>query len=96
VEQDMENWREEAAAIKARLAVQHLALKALVQSHPDPARLLDAWRSLQADSVTAAYAPPADPRSSEWLTAKVQVLAEEWTEELERHRSACLAGVEQA
>lgn len=65
----MENWREEAAAIKARLAVQHLAPKALVQSHPDPARLLDAWRSL---------------------------LAEEWTEELERHRSACLAGTEQA
>src|SRR5690606_7889912 len=91
VEQDMDNWREEAAAIKARLAVQHLALKALVQSHPDPGRLLDAWRNLQADSVTAAYAPAADSRHSEWLTARVQVLAEEWTQELERRRSASLA-----
>lgn len=92
----MENWREEAATIKARLAVQHLALKALVQSHPEPARLLDAWRNLQADSVTAAYAPPADPRHCEWLTTKVQVLAEEWTRELEQHCSSRLADVEQA
>jgi hypothetical protein len=92
----MDNWREEAAAIKVRLAVQHLALKALVQSHPDPGRLLDAWRNLQADSVTAAYAPPADPRHSEWLTAKVQALAEEWTRELEQHRAAGVAGFERA
>ena len=36
----MDNWREELVAIKARLAVQHMALRALVHSHPDPAAVL--------------------------------------------------------
>lgn len=78
----MDNWREELAAIKARLAVQHLALRALVRSHPDPAAVLDEWRKLRADSVAAAYALPSDMR--EWLNQQVHALAEEWTEELDR------------
>jgi hypothetical protein len=82
MEQDMDNWREELVAIKARLAVQQLALRALVHSHPDPAAVLAEWRELMADSITAAYAPAADASSCEWLTLQVQALAEEWTTEL--------------
>src|SRR5690606_20083505 len=76
----MENWREELGAIKARLAVQHLALRALVRSHPDPVAVLDEWRKLRADSVAAAYALPSDMR--EWLNQHVHTMAEEWTAEL--------------
>jgi hypothetical protein len=82
MEQDMDNWREELVAIKARLAVQHMALRALVHSHPDPAVVLAEWRELMADSITAAYAPAADASNCEWLTLQVQALAEEWTTEL--------------
>lgn len=74
----MDTWHEELTTLKARLAVQDMALRALVHSHPDPAAVLDEWRKLRADSVAAAYAPPADARTSEWLTLKVQVFAEEW------------------
>ena len=76
-------WHEEMASLKARLAVQHMALCALAQSHPQPAALLEAWRNVQADSVMAAYANPGDPRGNEWLTERVQALSEAWTRELQ-------------
>ena len=76
------NWGDELALVKAQLAVQHLALRALVHTHPRPTALLEQWRKLRADSVAAAYSLPADVRSSEWLTEQVQVFAEDWTAEL--------------
>jgi len=76
------NWGDELAILKAQLAVQHMALRALVQSHPRPTALLGEWRKLRADSVAAAYSLPGDVRHSEWLTTHVQAFAEDWTAEL--------------
>ena len=76
------HWRDELAIVKAQLAVQHMALRALAQSHPDPAAVLEEWRKLRADTVAAAYSLPADVRASEWLTDHVQAFAEDWTAEL--------------
>jgi hypothetical protein len=78
----MDNWYEEVAILRAQLTVQHMALRALVQSHPHPAELLQQWRTLRADRVAAAYTLPADVRASEWLTQHVQAFAEDWTAEL--------------
>ena len=78
----MEPWREELALLKARLAVQHLALRALVHSHPDPATVLDEWRRLRADTVAAAYAEHADGSAGEWLSEHMQSLAADWMAEL--------------
>lgn len=78
----MDDWREEVAILQARLTVQHMALRALVHSHPQPATLLQQWRTLRADRVAAAYALPADVRASEWLSQHVQAFAEDWTAEL--------------
>jgi hypothetical protein len=77
----MDFWREELAAIKARQAVQDLALQALVRSHPDPRAVLDAWQKLRAQAVTDAYAVPGH-RGSEWLGEHVQTYAEAWTRAL--------------
>lgn len=78
----MEPWQEELAFLKAHLAVQHMALRALVQSHPRPAAVLDAWQQLRADKVAAAYALSADDPTRDWLTAQAHALAEAWTAEL--------------
>ena len=78
----MDNWHEELAVLKAQLAVQHMALRALAQTHPHPMALLEEWRKLRADTVAAAYSLPADVRASAWLTAHVQSFAEDWTAEL--------------
>lgn len=78
----MDNWREDVAILQAQLAVQHMALRALVQSHPEPAALLQQWRTLRADRAAAAYTLPADVRASEWLSQHVQAFAEDWTAEL--------------
>jgi len=78
----MDTWREELAILQAQLAVQHMALRALVHSHPEPAALLHQWRKLRADRVAAAYTLPADARSSDWLSQQVQAFAEDWTAEL--------------
>jgi hypothetical protein len=83
VEQDMDkSWRDEIAILKAQLAVQQMALRALAHTCPEPAALLDEWRKLRADTVAAAYALLPDIRSSEWLTEHVQAFAEDWTAEL--------------
>jgi hypothetical protein len=74
--------REEIAILQAQLAVQHMALRALVHSHPHPAELLQNWRRLRADTVAAAYTLPVDVRTSDWLSQHVQAFAEDWTAEL--------------
>jgi len=76
------HWVEELAILKAQVAVQHMALRALAQCHPRPMALLEEWRKLRADSVAAAYSLPGDVRNSEWLTTHVQAFAEDWTAEL--------------
>jgi len=78
----MDNWAEELAILHAQLAVQQMALRSLVQTHPHPAELLHQWRKLRADRVAAAYALPAHVRASEWLSQHVQAFAEDWTAEL--------------
>lgn len=78
----MDNWREEAAILRAQLAAQQMALRKLIQSHPQPAALLQQWRELRADRVAAASVLPADVRASEWLTQHVQAFTEDWTAEL--------------
>ena len=78
----MNDSREEMAILHAQLAVQQMALRALVHAHPHPADLLQECRRLRADRVAAAYALPADVRSSEWLSQHVQAFAEDWTAEL--------------
>lgn len=45
----MDNWRDEVAILQAQLAAQQMALRALIQSHPQPAALLQQWRELRAD-----------------------------------------------
>jgi len=82
VERDMDNWRDEIAILQAQLAVQQMALKAVVHAHPHPAELLHQWRRLRADRVAAAYALPTGVRTSEWLSQYVQAFAEDWTAEL--------------
>jgi hypothetical protein len=76
------HWRDELAIVKAQLAVQHMALRALVQTHPRPPELLEEWRKLRTDRVATAYSLPDDERASEWLTDQVQAYAEDWTAEL--------------
>jgi hypothetical protein len=78
----MDKLREELAILQAQLAVQHMVLRALMHSHPNPDDLLQQWRRLRADRVAAAYALPANVRSSEWLSQHVQTFAEDWTAEL--------------
>ena len=78
----MDNWRDEIAILQAQLAVQQMALKAVVHTHPHPAELLHQWRRLRADRVAAAYALPTGVRTSEWLSQYVQAFAEDWTAEL--------------
>jgi hypothetical protein len=77
-----QNLRDELAILKAQLAVQHMALRALAHTCPEPTTLLDEWRKLRADTVASAYALLPDIRSSEWLTDHVQSFAEDWTAEL--------------
>jgi hypothetical protein len=77
----MNNWQDELAILKAQLAVQQMALRALAHSHPRPGAVLEEWRKLRADSVAAAYGLPNDVRS-EWLSDYVHTFAEDWTAEL--------------
>ena len=78
----MENLRDELAILQAQVVVQQMALRALLQTHPHPADLLQQWRELRADRVAAAYSLPTNIRNSEWLTQHVQAFAEDWTAEL--------------
>lgn len=78
----MDDWREMLALLRAQVTVHHLALRALVQSHPDPAAILAEWRRIRADAVAAAYVLPSDERASAWLGERVHAFAEDWTAEL--------------
>ena len=77
----MDDWRDELAALKAAVAVQQVALRALALSHPQPAAVLEHWNRLRADCVAAAYGGGTSHVDG-WLTAQVHARAEEWTSEL--------------
>ena len=78
----MDDWRDVLALLKAQVTVHHMALRALVHAHPDPAAVLAEWRRIRADAVNAAYVLPADERSSAWLSEQVHAFSEDWTAEL--------------
>ena len=78
----MDDWRDLLALLKAQAMVQHMALRALVHAHPDPAAVLAEWRRIRADAVNAAYVLPSDERASAWLGEHVHAFAEDWTAEL--------------
>ena len=78
----MEPWQEELAVLKAHLAVQRMALRALVQSHPRPAAVLEAWQQLRADRVAAAAGPAPDPPTRGRGSSPAHAIAEEWTADL--------------
>lgn len=78
----MDDWRELLAILKAQVTVHHMALRALLHSHPDPAAVLAEWRKIRADAVNAAYVLPSAERTSAWLTEQVHAFAEDWTAEL--------------
>lgn len=78
----MESWRDELDLLKAQLAVQQMALRALVHSHPDPRSVLDQWRTLRADGVAAAYGAHTEPDAASWRNESVQRLAADWLAEL--------------
>lgn len=78
----MDDWREVLALLKAQVTVHHMALRALVHSHPNPPAVLAEWRKIRADAVNAAYVLPSDERNSAWLSEQVQAFAEDWTAEL--------------
>lgn len=90
----MDDWRETLALLKAQATVQHMALRALLHSHPDPAAVLAAWRRIRADAVNAAYVLPSDERSSAWLNEHVHAFAEDWTAELVDAVTARAQGLE--
>jgi hypothetical protein len=60
--------------------VQDLVLRALVATHPDPARLLAAWRQCLAEAGSGPVA--AHARDSAYLAEHCRVRAEDWTAEL--------------
>ena len=78
----MDDWREMLALLKAQAAVQHMALRALVHSHPDPNAVLAEWRRIRADATQAAYVLPVADRCSAWLAEHMHAFAEDWTAEL--------------
>lgn len=78
----MDDWRETLALLRAQAVVQHMALRALLHSHPDPGAVLAAWLRIRADAVNAAYLLPSDERTSAWLSEQVHAFAEDWTAEL--------------
>lgn len=77
----MDRLTEEAlCALQAQAHVHEMVLRALVASHPDPTRLLAAWR----EGLTRGGAGPVarHPRESEYLAEHYRVREEDWTAEL--------------
>ncbi|GEM_PF-2381364 len=77
----MDRSTEEAlCSLQAQVHVQAVALRALADTHPDPAALLAMWRQRLSD----AQAGPASAhaRGSAYLGELCRAHAEEWTAEL--------------
>lgn len=79
----MDRETEEAlCGIQAQLYAQHIALRALARTHPDPVGLLAEWREALAEAATTSPVAPAHIRDSEYLADQMRVFAEDWTAEL--------------
>lgn len=68
--------------LQAQLYAQHIAMRALVRSHPAPVELLAAWRAALNEAATINPAAPAHARNSDYLADQVCAYSEEWTAEL--------------
>ncbi len=68
--------------IQAQLYAQHIALRALARSHPDPVELLAAWRAALIEAATVDPAAPAHARNSDYLADQIRAYCEGWTAEL--------------
>ena len=68
--------------IQAQLYAQHIALRALARSHPDPVELLATWREALIEAATINPAVPVHARNSDYLADKLRAYSEEWTAEL--------------
>lgn len=73
---------ESICCIQAQLYAQHVALRALARTHPDPPELLAEWRSALSEAVSSNPVMPADARNSDYLADQVLAYSEEWTAEL--------------
>ncbi|MDQ3287526.1 MAG: hypothetical protein M3Q42_04565 [Pseudomonadota bacterium] len=66
--------------IQAQLYSMRVVLRALARTHPDPAALLDAWRSASTEAARVSEAP-WDCRHSDYLAERMCACAEDWTAE---------------
>lgn len=79
----MERETEELiCSIQAQLYAQHVALRALARTHPDPVELLAGWRLALAEAASANPVVPSHARHSDYLAEQVRVYTEDWTAEL--------------
>ena len=77
----MDRITEEAlCSLQAQVHVQELVLRALVATHPEPARLLAIWHQCLDHAGSGPVA--AHARDSEYLAEHCRVRAEDWTAEL--------------
>lgn len=67
--------------VQAQMHVMRAGLRALVQTHPDPAQLLQVWRQTLGGSATGSVIP-LSAWQSETLAERCQTFAEDWTAEL--------------
>jgi hypothetical protein len=67
--------------LQAQVYVLRVALRALAHTHPDPTRLLKAWRDALGDTG-AGPVVPAYARQSEYLAERCQAFAEDWSAEM--------------
>lgn len=73
---------EQLCALHAQLGVQRIALRALARAHPQPAALLDAWRTALAEAARCDPGAPPVWRHSETVADLTRAFAEHWTAEL--------------
>lgn len=73
---------ESICSIQAQVYAQHVVLRALVRTHPDPVALLAAWREALTEAAGTHPAVPAHARDSDYLADQVRVYTEDWTAEM--------------
>ncbi len=66
--------------MQAQLYSMRVALRALARTHPDPAALLNTWRSASTEAARVPEAP-WDCRHSDYLADRMRACAEDWTAE---------------
>ena len=78
----MDRSTEEAiCSLQAQLHTQRVVLRALIATHPQPQRLLGAWREQLAEAAPSEPVA-ADPSRSDYLAEYCRLYAEDWSAEL--------------